>query len=323
MFFLAGCQESSKKSSSSQNPYSCSYNYYAPGCPGYNPGLTNGGSVGGTTCTGTNYNIQGCPGFCQINPTHSSCSTNTTGGSTGGSTVNRYPFYYSGYVDKNWAVLYPFIPNISCTDAFDPPGVSYTPYPTRKGTITLKGQVNYDPDSGQPFFETTSSLLQTVSGARNFFWGDSTLKVRFKANVQPKSANTTAVCPGRVTGMSSIKGYGKLKFDLSLVGRKENGTVSLPISLGQKTISVNSCTPAIDLSPYASQYPNGIYLKIANVQGNQNWSPGTNSEQQTYDTYGYIYPQNPHVGETWEYIRNAECWTLDIEVAADGTKTFN
>lgn len=325
---LMSCtQESSKNSNSSYNPYNnncAGTNYYAYGCPGYNgntTGTTTGGTTGNNCFYGNNYYYQqGCPGYCQMYPTHSSCAA-TTGGTTGTST-NPYPYYYSAYVDKNWQVLYPYVPSISCTDAVAPTGVSYTPYETRKGTITLKGQVDYDPNSGQSFFDTTSELLQTVDGARNFFWGDSTLKVRFKANVQPTSANTTAVCPGRAMGQSSIKGYGKIKFDLYLIGRKANGTVST-VSLGTKTISVNSCTSAIDLSTYASQYPNGIYLKIANVYGNQNWLPGTYNESQAYDTYGYVTPQNPYVENTWKLIRNAECWTLDIEVAADGTKTFN
>lgn len=338
LLFLIGCQESSKKnSSSSQNAY-CASNPYAQGCYG---ATTTGGTNGGTTqaCfqSTTNYwQMPGCPGYCQTYPTHPNCagttsgSTGTTTGTTGtvtGTTnggwgTNPFPHYYSGYVDKNWTVLYPYIPSITCAEATTPPGLEYTPYDTRKGSITLKGQVNYDPASGQQFFDTTSELLQNANSAKQFFWADSTLKVRFKANVQPSSANTTSVCPGRATGMSSIKGYGKIKFDLHLVGTRSDNTVST-VYLGPKEISINSCTSAINLSTYAEQFPNGIYLKVSNVNGNQNWSPGTPFEQQIYDTYGFISPQNPNVSGTWKLIRNAECWSLDIEVAADGTKTFN
>jgi hypothetical protein len=102
----------------------------------------------------------------------------TTGSTAGGTTgsypgTNPYPNYYSGYVDKNWMVHYPYVPSISCTDATTPSGIDYTPHETRKGTITLKGQVNYDPASGQQFFDTTSDLLQTTTKAKQFFWADS------------------------------------------------------------------------------------------------------------------------------------------------------
>src|SRR5690606_17232213 len=106
---------------------------------------------------------------------------------------NPYPNYGSDYAnkywysqysidEKNWLVHYPFIPSISCSDTKSPANISYTPYETRKGTITLSGKNSYDPSSGQEYFDTTSQLLQSVSGAREFFWGDSTLKIRFKAN---------------------------------------------------------------------------------------------------------------------------------------------
>lgn len=298
LLFLIGCQQKSKKNNTSvtQNTY-CVQNPYAPGCN------TVVQPPSGTTCSQNPYG-QGC------------------GGSIPPSGGNPHPHYYSGYVDKNWSVQYPYVPSINCTDAKAPAGIDYTPYETRKGSITLKGQVNYDPTSGQSFFDTTSQLLQSKSGAQNFFWADTNLKLRFKANLQPESANTTTVCPERVTGKSSIKGYGKISFDLTLVGTRANGeTVTVP--LGNKQVTVNSCTSAIDLSTYALQFPAGIYLKVSNVKGNQGWSPWTGPEAQAYDMYGFIYPQNPYVDGTWKLIRNAECWSLDLEVAADGTKTFN
>lgn len=334
LLFLIGCQETSVKKNANNI---CATNPYAPGCYASNPGSTvgtavNGANPGMNSCY-TNpqafWGMQGCPGFCQNYPGHASCYGNSTGTTVGGTNggsypggVNPFPNYYSGYVDKNWMVHYPYAPSISCNEAVTPSGIDYTPHDTRKGSITLKGQVNYDPASGQQFFDTTSDLLQTATKAKQFFWADSTLKVRFKANLQPESRNTTAVCPGRVSGMSTLKGYGKIKFDLHLVGTRANGTTST-VSLGNKEVKVNSCTAALDLSSYAAQFPNGIYLKVSNVYGNQYWMANNNSQQQIYDTYGYITPQNPHVEGTWALIRNAECWSLDIEVAADGTKTFN
>ena len=341
LFLFVGCQESTKKSSSNSNAYcspgtvyqpgsACYCQYYptASGCYGSTSGTTTSGTTtGSSTCTTDYYTNPSCPGYCQIYPTASTCSGTTTGGTTGGTTTNPYPNYFVQALSKNWAILYPYVPSISCSAATAPTGISYTPYETRKGTVTLTGGVSYDLPTTTAFFDTTTSLLQTVGGARNFFWGDSTLKVRFISNVQPSSANTSSVCPGRRTGLSSIRGYGKLRFDLYLVGRNSSNVEST-VYLGNKTVSVNSCTPAIDLSSYAEIYTNGIYLRIKNVQSNQNWSPGSyyygdTRESDAYNNYGFIYPQNSYVGETWGPVRTAECWSLDIEVAGDGTKTFN
>jgi hypothetical protein len=57
-------------------------------------------------------------------------------------------------------------------------------------------------------------------------------------------------------------------------------------------------------------YPNGMYLKISNVLENKgcsdwNWQGGFSN------------------CNNWVPVRSSECWTMDIEVAADGTKTFD
>lgn len=366
LFLFVGCQESTKKSSSTGNGYStcspgtvyspgsycyCQYYPTASGCYGTTTGTTGGGTTGVTSCTTDYYTNPSCPGYtyCQMYPTQAVCSGTTTGTTTGGSTVCQgytgvgnnpcpyYPssydpknwYYYSTYIDQNWGILYPYVPSISCSDATTPSGASYTPYETRKGTITLRGGKNYDPASGQAFFSTTSELLQSVGGARNFFWGDSTLKVRFKSNLQPNSRKTTDVCPERSGSMSTVHGYGKLRFDLYLVGRRPNPSnpsqfIESTMSLGTQTVSVNTCTPAIDLSSYAEVYTGGIYLQIKNVNSNQSWLPGNDQANAPYyyDVFGYISPNNPYVNNTWTTVRTAECWSLDIEVAADGTKTF-
>lgn len=336
-FLLTGCFESTKTktvNNSSSNSY-CTQYPTAWGCPGYNGGTTTGGTSGvSTSCSNPTIYDKTCATYCtiypypqgtgclsngtncNINPTATGCNTTTTPPG-----INPFPRYYSGYVDKNWSILYPYSPSISCTDATTPSGISYTPYETRKGTITLKGQEHYDLYSGQLFFDTTSELLRTKTGAKNFFWGDSILKIRFKSNLQPESANSTAICPNRKMGYSSIKGYGKIKFDLYIVG--VNGSNETTIYHSSPVVSVNSCTTAINLSSYLASYPDGIYLKIRNVKGNQNWLPGTNTEAYYYDMFGYISPNNPYVSATWKDIRNMECWSLDIEVASDGTKTFN
>lgn len=339
MLLLAGCQEkTTRKNTNNSNSPLCVQYPTSWGCPGYNGGgSTVGGTSGGTTsCTNPTINDRSCTNYCSVYPyprgtgclaNGTNCNTSPT--ASGCSNTNIYPNYPSYYVDKNWMVKYPYIPAVSCSEPYAPSGISYTPYETRKGTITIAGTLNYDPASGQAFTTTTSELLRTVDGAQDFFWGDSKLKVRFKANLQPESRNTTDVCAGRVPNKSWMHGYSRIKFNLALVGRKyaSNGTtvIQQEVSLGEKTIDINNCTPALDLSNYARTYPLGIYFKVTNVKGNQNWSPSAYPwyEQMDYDTWGF-YPNRSYNGNSYmSSIRSVDCWSLDIEVAADGTKTFN
>jgi hypothetical protein len=306
--FIVGCQDSSSKKSTSTaqtNAYCTTYPT-AYGCPGYG-GTTTGTTVGGTTGTPVGN--------------------------------NPYPYYSSFYADKNWQVKYPYIPSISCSTPVAPSGITYTPYETRKGTITVVGAgfgTGKDPADSKSWYDPntyntipadqTSEKLRTLTGAKQFFWTDSSLKIRFKANLQPESSQSNPVCYGRVPSMSTLKGYTKLKFNLFLVGTKSDNTTTEE-SLGEQTIEINKCTSAIDLSNYngvnyPSKYPNGIYLKIKNVRGNQNWSPGTWPEQQAWDTWGF-YPNSYYNGDSYlPAIRSNDCWSVDVEVAADGTKTF-
>lgn len=321
---LASCQEKSSKSTSNTttntNGYCDGLNYYTvPGCPGHSG--TNGNTNGTTTSGST------------------SGSTGTTGSTTSGSYINPFPNYSSSYIEKNWQNDYPYIPSLNCSTPSAPSGISYTPYETRKGTVTVVGagfgagknpadpKSWYDPNTYVTISaDTTSEKLRTLSGAKDFFWTDSTLKVRFKANIQPESSQGNPVCYGRVPSMSTLKGYTKLKFNLFLVGINSNN-VSTEEFLGEQTVELNKCSTPLDLANYngvnyPSKYPNGIYLKIKNVRGNQNWSPGTQAELIAWDTWGF-YPNSYYAGNSYlQAIRSNECWSLDIEVAADGTKTF-
>ena len=139
---------------------------------------------------------------------------------------------------------------------------------------------------------------------------DSVAKVRFKVKPQPEAAQTTDTCYGRNMPASSIAGYTKLQFNVTLRGvRADDSTGEEP--LGTQTVGVNSCSPAIDLSSYVSQYPKGIYLVISNVKGNQGTWPSD------YHTNGF---KNSN---TYMNVRTFDCWTMDLEVSADGTKTFD
>jgi hypothetical protein len=172
-----------------------------------------------------------------------------------------------------------------------------------------------------------------VDEALKFFYTDSTMRVRIKANLQPDSSQSNPLCYGRVSNQSWIKGYTRMKLDLYLIGVTKNtsGVVtsySTPeLLIPDMTIGVNWCSSVLDLSNfngvnYPSKYPDGFFLVIKNVRGNQNWSPGTNAEQQAFDTYGF-YPNSYYDGNSYmPAIRGNDCWSVDIEVAADGTKTF-
>lgn len=363
LFLTACQETKTKKSSSSNTSALCSqgnnYNYYA-GCPGFCQTYpthtacataTTGGTTG-TNCQGNYYYNYGCPGFCQSNPTHSSCSSGTTtGGSTGSTTNplcyqgNNYYYlqgcpgfcqYYPTHASCSggggtttpptnscpscptsnlggWTGKYPGgVPAGSCSSAYTPAGVSYTPYETRKASMTIVGKTWYNPaDSVAPNYMNTSAILKSVANARSFFSTDAILKVRFKVRPQPESSSASPYCYGRQSG-SSIAGYHKLQFNVVLVGVKSNGQVETePVPGSPFTIGVNSCTPSIDLSSYASAYPNGIYLRVESVRGNQQYIPNN------YEQYGFR--DMPGFTD----IRSQDCWSLDVEVAADGTKTFD
>lgn len=346
MIFIVGCQEkSSKKKSSSSNALCVGTGYYTvPGCPGYS-GTTAGGYTGTTTGGTTGTTVGG-----------------TNGGTTGGYN-NPYPNYSSFYADKNWQVKYPYAPSIECSTPVAPSGISYTPYETRKGTVTVVGagfgpipgtsptqyrnpqdpKAWYDPNTyiALSSGDQTSERLRTLQGAKEFFWTDSALKIRFKANLQPDSSNGNPICHGRVSSQAWIKGYSKIKFNLHLVGTRADGTTNEEF-LGEQTVEIQKCTPAINLANfnginYPSKYPNGIYLKIKNVRGNQNWAPGGANywesyyQQQAFDQWGFYSKTQSSMGYGNPYydgnsymqaIRANDCWSVDIEVAADGTKTF-
>lgn len=382
MTFVTGCQDSkTKKSSSSSSQLNCSANPSQYGCPSYctyypgglgcngsTTGSTTSGTTGSVDCsTPTNYfQNSSCPGYaqCMSNPSVSTSCSNYPG-TTGGST-NPFPNYSSFYADKNWQVKYPYYPNSginpttgemipviqNCPAPTTPSGISYTPYETRKGTVTVvgKGTKNadpmswYDPRSYNAISDDrTSPLLRNVDEALKFFYTDSRMRVRIKANLQPDSSSSNPYCYGRVTGQAWIKGYTRLRLDLYLIGvsKDTNGNVTTyhtpELLIPDMTIGINNCSSVLDLASfngpsgvvnYPSKYPDGFFLQIRNVRGNQNYSPGgtpgadSYNRQMAYDQWGF-WPHQYYNGLDFTMpIRSNDCWSVDIEVAADGTKTF-
>lgn len=234
----------------------------------------------------------------------------TTGGTNNGGT-NPYPNYPSSSLSQNWGVQYPGgVPAENCSSSYAPNGINFTPYETRKATMSIQGKTFYSPISPiASQYMNTSSILKTLVKANTLFETDAALKVRFKPRPQPENTASSPYCyiPA-YTKMSSVPGYTKLSFSVVLVGKKANGTIEEE-PLGTFQTNVNSCTQAVDLSSYASTYPAGIYLKVQSVRGNQGAWP------------------DPATGfansNTFSDIRSMDCWVLDVEVAADGTKTFD
>jgi hypothetical protein len=289
------------------NPY-CTQNPTAYGCPGYT-GTTTGSTTGGTASCAPP--VQGqqtqCSNYCAFFPGTTGCLSNGTNcnftpnasGCPGASTV----------INPTYGALYPQgVPAGSCSAVYAPSS-NPSAYDTRKGTMTVVGGTWYNPESGSGTYYNTSSLLTSVSTAKTFFMTDSVLKVRFKIKPQPESAQIANVCYGRTTG-SAIPGYTKLKFTVSVKGYDSNNVLSgLNYVTSVESTGVNSCTAAIDLSGYKAQYPNGIFVVVSNVLSNQEC--------------GYNYTTGFSTCQAFGPVRTKDCWSLDMEVAADATKTFD
>lgn len=360
---LAGCQEkSSKSSSSNSNPInSClNQNYWQmQGCPGFcannathascvgggTTGTTTGGTTGSTNCSGNNnWNVPGCPGFCGWYPTNAACSGTTVGGTVGGGTQNcTSPI---AKTCSNYCTTYPgalgCLPNgTNCwinTTATGCPGSSAplnpagsSKYPigepqgscspsyaigtgtaaeTRKATIISSAAHMYNPlEPITASFLNTSDMLKTVAQAKVFFMTDATLKLRIKVKAQKGlyGSGSEDYCLGRVRGLAQTYGYTKLQYRVSVYGA--NG--SFLGTVGSFETGVNSCTPAIDLSYWKEVFPTGIFISIDQVMSNQN----INCQPSAYNGYAGC--------NEFRTIREADCWGMDLEVAADGTKTFN
>jgi hypothetical protein len=153
-------------------------------------------------------------------------------------------------------------------------------------------------------------MLKSVSQAKVFYMTDSMLKVRFKVKAQPAAAQTDTMCYGRNMPGSTIPGYTKLQYMVKVYGVGAGNAVTYLDTKGPFTTGVNSCSPALDLSQYINQNPGqeGIVVTVEQVKANQNCSPWTNG----FNTCN-----------SYKNVRSFDCWAMDIEVAADGTKTFD
>jgi len=297
---LMGCQDpASKKSSSSSN---------------------NSTAVSGDYCT-ENPSAYGCSEYCSKNPTE--CSSSTSDDSTSSTDTS------SQYTpkDNNWEALYgdetQNPTEFSCTS---PTGSGYD---LRRGTITLAGDNTWyvpdgdttyssrsgdslsDPTDFAAFSNNTSSFLITAAEAKKFYDTDAKLKVRFKIRPQPKPTKGETWCYNRMTGQAQDTwGYTLLKFNVSVVGLNEDGTLKksgiYPILESTKSVtaSVGTCSTSIDFSGDNQRHTYGMVLVIHDVQSDQSCLYNTGSSKCT----GY------------KTLRRASCWQMDVEASVDGTK---
>ncbi len=270
---FVSCIKETKTVSKESNNGSVPDCYYSNSCVGGGAGTTTNGAAGGV------------------------------GGGSGGGPIVSYP------VNPNWGVHYPGgIPTGSCSAPYLENGVT-SAYDTRKATVTAAGGFGYDPSlSVTAQYLNTSSILKDVTRAKTFFSTDANLKVRIKVNPQPDAKKTNDFCYLRAENLASMPGYTKLQFNVQAVGYRTNGSTDVE-PLGVYTVGVNSCSPAIDLSPLKSMYPGGVYIILTSVQSNQDSWWDSNTGFTNKDTFKIVPSQN--------------CWSVELEVATDTTKTFN
>ena len=226
-------------------------------------------------------------------------TTTTTGSSTGGTTGINDTY------DPNWGDNYPGLSLLSnsCTDA------TGAGAETRQVTVTAAGDFSYSPLlSNITSFQNTSELLKSINGVQTLLDADSILKMRLKIKPEPYSAGTGGnVCFGRSSGSTS-KGYTKLMFNVKIYGYR-NGAKQY-ITTKSYTTNINGCTPAISLGNYLGNY-DYIFFDITDVMSNTMFTPNDYSQNGFYNS------------NSFEKVPNTKCWSMDIEVASDGTKTFN
>lgn len=272
-------------------------------------------------CSGIqNYQVAGCPGYCQIDPTHISCNATTGGttsgsttGSTGGGTGGTGGGAYNGSISNatlNWGARYdgqgkPSSTGGSCAAA------TGTGFDLRTGTVTMALGQMYAPNL--PFSANdsmvTSSFFISPSEAKGFLDSDSILRVRFKPRPQPQPRTNETHCFGRTTGSSVGYGYTKLSFSAALKGVNADGSLD-PVFRDVRgfTVGINSCSPAADwsFSSARDMFPNGVVVVVYNVMSNQGCS---------------TYMQGSQECAVWS-ASSKLCWAMDIEAQVDGTKAI-
>ncbi len=149
----------------------------------------------------------------------------------------------------------------------------------------------------------TSPIPLTCTKA-NAFQTDSSIKVRIKVNTQPTS------CGGDYYGYKFNSSYGNLRFDIVTSVRRLNGTMVEGSTVQTDWISVGSTSQVITIPAESSTDPDTPqFIDIKNVRSDAAcvWYGGV-------DYNGYC-------SDGW-YIKNNECWSIELQVATDFTQDF-
>lgn len=349
---LTGCQEksSSKKKSSSSSQYCAGDKYWtAQGCAGFcqynqsHASCVNGGTTGSTS-GGSTGGSNGGTGACAVNPSAAYCSSTYCstyprpyGCLANGTNCFLKPTAYgcggsSTIIPQNqyWGMWYPPTntePTGYCSPTRNPDGLT-SALATRKATITIRGKgrdstdpaTDYSPfDSEAPYYQNTSDMLKSVGQAKMFFLTDSVLKLRIKVKPEPNATGTygtSGVCYGRNTG-AYLPGYTKLQYTVKVYGTDASNAVTYLGTKGTYVTGVNSCSTAIDLSEYKEMSPTGLIVMLDNVMENKNCTKPVGASDSFWNQYGWSNCNQ------FNKVRSMECWSMEFEVAADGTKTFD
>jgi hypothetical protein len=174
-------------------------------------------------------------------------------------------------------------------------------FPVHNFNILLAGYQNWYPRSNT---EPLANTFITPQEAAIAFQTDGLLRIRLRANPQPRPPTNEQYCYGRNTGIR-VPNYGDLTVDLHLVDIKcPSGGISCdpsqyilgqayrPKNIGPVTVSSNS--EIIDIGQYANQGVVATAIKISNARKDQG-------------------------NET---VRSMDCWSMDVEVQTSYTQSF-
>ncbi len=277
-------------------------------CTRNNQGLN--GAVAAACYSSCNVTYQSCLGLnhydfnidCNISTTYTNPSNGSTGEtqgntSAGGDSTGGTSGGISTPPQTNpWAEKYPLgVPDKNCSpsygDGFD----------TLKATVSIQGGTFYNPSSpiASQYMYTSSSLMSVQASKVFFSSSDLALQVRFRPLPQPKNTPSKTYCyiPESFSE-STDSGYIQLKYNLVLEGKNRYNETEQK-NLGTYSTDLNKCSPSLDLSTHLENYADGFYLVIQSVEGIS--SPDGEFKQ----------------------ISSNDCWTMEIEIANDGTKKIN
>ena len=244
---------------------------------------------------------------CSPESSSSSSSSSSTGDDGGGTTNVENPG------DNGGGTTTP--PTNTCTGTTsDGQGDGYA---IHQYNLVLAGHQSWMP--GTYTNNLAQETMPKISEASLVFKSDSRLKVRLKINSQPYPTAGEEYCFGRETGQSSDQYvYTKLRFRVHLRDimcetpdpQNPNNCLS-GFTLGNRyrtqyidPVSVNSCSPVIDLGSMRNDTVYGTTIEVEDVKADS-----------TCQANGTRCPAE-------QIVRAASCWSMNLQVVTDYTQDF-